>query len=610
VTTESPTIEHPSSASRVIDSVLVANRGEIAVRIVRACRDEGIRSVVCFADPDHDAPFVQLADEAHPLGGRTAQETYLDIEKIIAVACGAGVDAVHPGYGFLSENADFADAVIAAGLVWIGPPPDVIRALGDKVTARRIAEEVGAPLAPGTSGPVADVTEIVDFVDRHGLPVAIKAIHGGGGRGLRVVRDLDDLEATFAAAVREATAAFGRGECFVERYLERARHVEVQVLGDRYGTVRVIGTRDCSLQRRHQKLVEESPAPFLEASQVAVLADSARAICVAAGYEGAGTVEYLLGTDGLISFLEVNTRLQVEHAVTEETTGVDLVRQQFHIARGGRLTVPDLPEPSGHAIEFRINGEDAARGFLPAPGVITRFRPPLGPGVRVDSGVVSGNEISDQFDSLIAKLIVSGDSRGEALRRAARALDEMVVDGLPTVLPFLRAVVRDPDFVGEGPDFRVHTSWIENEYVNDLAPYGTGAESGDQDSVLVTIGRAQLRVALPSLAGMEGAPGDHVRASVRERTLRVVHAVDTSAVRSPMQGTVVKVLVDEGADVVEGQTLVVVEAMKMENPVLAHRSGRAVGIRCAVGDSVAHEDLLLEVQPADGEGAPGEGGQE
>lgn len=585
-----------TKSTRSITRVLIANRGEIAVRILRACRDERIRSVVCYADSDRDAPFVAMADEAHPLGGETAGETYLDVEKLLSIAKLADVDAVHPGYGFLSENADFAQAVIDAGLVWVGPPPSVIRTLGNKVTARGIAEQVGAPLAPGTKAPVSDAGEVRAFIEQHGLPVAIKAAFGGGGRGLRIVRRGEEVEDTFAAAVRESTVAFGRGECFVERYLDRARHVEVQVLGDQHGNVRVLGTRDCSLQRRHQKLVEEAPAPYLSGEQVDVLTASAKAICAAVGYESAGTVEYLIGGDGLISFLEVNTRLQVEHPVTEETTGLDLVRLQFLVARGEPLEIPDTIVPRGHAIEFRINGEDAGRGFLPSPGTVARFVPPLGPGVRLDTGVAAGSAVSGQFDSLMAKLVVSGSSRDEALARARRALDEIVIEGLPTVLPFHRAVVEHPDFTAEDGRFLVHTAWIESVFDNTIEPFDVAVtEDSDPGHVVIDIGREQLRLRLPGLAAMEGEIGRSLRSAVRERTARVATATATQTVSAPMQGTVVKVLTEEGAEVNEGDTIVVVEAMKMENPVRAHRSGVVRGLACVPGQTVAQNDAICEI---------------
>ena len=442
--------------SAALKKVLIANRGEIAVRVVRACQDEEIASVAVYAEPDAEAPFVRLADEAFALGGQTAADSYLDFEKVLDAARRSGADAVHPGYGFLSENADFAQAVLDAGLVWIGPSPQAIRDLGDKVTARHIADRAGAPLVPGTKDPVGDADEVVRFATEHGLPVAIKAASGGGGRGLKVARTLEEIPELYESAFREAASAFGRGECFVERYLDRPRHVEAQVLADQHGNVVVVGTRDCTLQRRHQKLVEEAPAPFLTGEQRDRIHQAARAICAEAHYSGAGTVEFLVGEDGTISFLEVNTRLQVEHPVSEETTGLDLVREQFRIAEGERLRHTTDPEPVGHSIEFRINGEDPGRDFMPAPGKVTRLRTPSGPGVRVDGGIDEGTTIGGNFDSLLAKLIVTGASRAQALQRARRALEEMTVEGIPTVLPFHRAVVRDPAFTAES-GFDVHT---------------------------------------------------------------------------------------------------------------------------------------------------------
>ncbi|GFJ80568.1 acetyl-/propionyl-CoA carboxylase subunit alpha [Phytohabitans houttuyneae] len=479
--------------------VLIANRGEIAVRVIRACRDAGLASVAVYADSDRDALHVTLADEAYALGGDTAPETYLRIDKLVDIARRADADAVHPGYGFLAENADFAEAVIAAGLTWIGPTPQAIRDLGDKVTARHIAQRAGAPLVPGTPDPVAGPEEVVAFAREHGLPVAIKAAFGGGGRGLKVARDLDEIPALFESATREAVAAFGRGECFVERYLDQPRHVEAQVIADQHGNVIVVGTRDCSLQRRHQKLVEEAPAPFLNDDQRKQIHESAKAICREAGYHGAGTVEYLVGRDGTISFLEVNTRLQVEHPVTEETAGIDLVREQFRIADGERLRLAADPTPRGHSIEFRINGEDPGRNFLPAPGTVTRLRLPEGPGVRVDTGIESGNVIGGNFDSLLAKVIISGETRTEALERARRALDEMVVEGMATALPFHRLIVRDPAFTGE--PFTVHTRWIETEWDNTVPPFAGAAAAGEaqeRETVVVEVGGKRLEVSLPA----------------------------------------------------------------------------------------------------------------
>src|SRR3989440_1206994 len=487
--------------------VLIANRGEIAVRVIRACRDAGLGSVAVYADSDRDAPHVRLADEAYALGGDSAADTYLRIDKLIDVAAKSGADAVHPGYGFLAENAEFAQAVLDAGLTWIGPTPQAIRDLGDKVTARHIAQRAGAPLVPGTAEPVAEAGEIVAFAREHGLPVAIKAAFGGGGRGLKVARTVEEIPALFESATREAVAAFGRGECFVERYLDRPRHVEAQVLADTYGNVVVMGTRDCSLQRRHQKLVEEAPAPFLTDGQRSRIHDSAKAICREAGYHGAGRVEYLVGADGTVSFLEVNPGLQVEHPVTEETAGIDLVREQFRIAAGERLRFTADPQPRGHAIEFRINGEDPGRGFLPAPGTVTGLRWPAGPGVRVDTGIESGSVIGGNFDSLLAKVIVYGETRTEALERARRALDETVVDGMATALPFHRAVIRDPAFTSE--PFTVHTRWIGTEWSGVATPHaaipGSVPEPEERTTIVVEVGGKRLEVSLP--AGLNPGPG-------------------------------------------------------------------------------------------------------
>ncbi|HEX2772967.1 MAG TPA: biotin carboxylase N-terminal domain-containing protein, partial [Micromonosporaceae bacterium] len=482
--------------------VLIANRGEIAVRVIRACRDAGLGSVAVYADSDRDALHATLADEAYALGGDTATETYLRIDKLIDVATRAGADAVHPGYGFLAENADFAQSVIDAGLTWIGPTPQAIRDLGDKVTARHIAQRAGAPLVPGTPDPVGGPDEVLAFAVDHGLPVAIKAAFGGGGRGLKVARTMEEIPALFESATREAVAAFGRGECFVERYLDKPRHVEAQVLADQHGNVIVVGTRDCSLQRRHQKLVEEAPAPFLTEAQRAQIHESAKAICREAGYHGAGTVEYLVGADETVSFLEVNTRLQVEHPVTEETAGVDLVREQFRVAAGEKLRFAEDPAPRGHSIEFRINGEDPGRNFLPAPGTVTSLRLPSGPGVRVDAGIRSGDVIGGNFDSLLAKVIVTGETRTEALERARRALDEMVVEGMATALPFHRLIVRDPAFTSE--PFTVHTRWIETEFDNTVPPFagataGSGAAgAAERETVVVEVGGKRLEVSLPA----------------------------------------------------------------------------------------------------------------
>jgi acetyl-CoA/propionyl-CoA carboxylase biotin carboxyl carrier protein len=573
--------------------VLVANRGEIAVRVIRAARDAGLSSVAVYADPDAQAPHVRVADEAHPLHGTSAAQTYLDIDKLLDVAKVSGAEAVHPGYGFLSENADFAQAVLDAGLVWIGPDPQAIRDLGDKVIARRIAKEVGAPLVPGTEAPVASADEIVEFARRHGLPVAIKAAFGGGGRGLKVAKTVEEIPELFESATREAVAAFGRGECFVERYLDRPRHVEAQVLADKHGNVIVVGTRDCSLQRRHQKLVEEAPAPFLSDEQRALIHSSAKQICARAGYSGAGTVEYLVGEDGTISFLEVNTRLQVEHPVSEETTRLDLVLEQFRIARGETLPYDTDPSPQGHSIEFRINGEDPGRNFLPTPGTVTTFQVPEGPGIRVDSGVEAGSVIGDQFDSMLAKLIVTGADRATALARSRRALEEMVVEGIATVLPFHRAVVRDPAFTAEA-GFTVHTRWIETEFDNRIPPYDDGPEV-DDGRVTISIGGRALKVALPGLSTL-GARAEEIRKSSAELAFGARPAGSSGdAVTTPMQGTVVKLAVTDGQRVEQGDLIAVVEAMKMENPVTAHKAGTVTGLSVEVGDTRAQGKVLCEI---------------
>jgi len=585
--------------------VLIANRGEIALRIVRACRDAGLTSIAVYADSDAGAPFARLADEAVPLTGTSPAGTYLDIAKLLAAAEHTGASALHPGYGFLAENADFAQAVIDAGLTWIGPPPQVIRALGDKVAARAIAARVGAPLVPGTPHPVADAAQAVAFARQYGLPIAIKAAHGGGGRGLRIVRDLGEVAGLFEAAVREAEAAFGRGECFVEAYVERGRHVEAQVLADTHGDVLVVGTRDCTLQRRYQKLVEEAPAPFLSAAQQATLEDSAAAICADAGYVSAGTVEFLLSPDGQLSFLEVNTRLQVEHCVTEETTDVDLVRAQLLIAAGRPLAEAVGRQENGpvrrHAIEFRVNAEDPDSGFAPSTGTITRFRPPGGPGVRVDSGVEAGSVIGGQFDSLLAKVIVTGRDRPQALERARRALGEFDLAGVRTTLPFLRQVLTEPAFTAEGPaGFAVHTRWIEQDYLP-AAP--AGAEEPDTERVAVRVGRRWLSVDVPGLAQAREGPLVLAREQARDRLERAGQAAG-DAVRAPMQGTVIRVEVADGDEVAAGQLLVVVEAMKMENPLRAPHPGRVTGLHVSVGDTVAQGATLCQVTP--GQVTPGQ----
>ena len=589
-----PTTDLPHSLSKV----LVANRGEIAVRVIRACRDEGITSVAVYAEPDVDAPFAALADEAFALGGTTAAESYLDMDKIIDAAEKSGADAIHPGYGFLSENAEFAQKVIDAGLTWIGPSPEAIAALGDKVTARHIAEAADAPMAPGTKNPVADADEVVAFADEHGLPVAIKAAYGGGGRGMKVAYTREEIPELFESATREATAAFGRGECFVERYLDKARHVEAQVLADQHGNVVVVGTRDCSLQRRFQKLIEEAPAPFLTDEQRERIHASAKAICREAGYFGAGTVEYLVGADGLISFLEVNTRLQVEHPVTEATTGIDLVREQFRIARGEQLLIDEDPTPHGHAIEFRINGEDAAANFMPAPGTVVAYAEPAGPGVRVDSGVRAGSVIGGQFDSMLAKLIITGATRKQAIERARRALGEYVVAGFPTVIPFHQAILDNPAFVGTEDGFDVYTRWIEEEWDGALpsAASSEAATESDADqpgrrTFAVEVDGRRIEVALPEELV---AAGPAKRKPKKRRANKA--AVSGDAVAAPMQGSVIKVNVAEGDEVAEGDVLVVLEAMKMENPVKAHKAGTVTGLSVEAGAQVNKAAVLMELK--------------
>ncbi|GAA4905473.1 biotin carboxyl carrier protein/biotin carboxylase [Stackebrandtia albiflava] len=576
--------------------VLIANRGEIAVRVIRACVDEGLASVAVYADSDRDAPHARLADEAYALDGLTAADTYLRFDKLLDVAARSGADAVHPGYGFLSENADFAQAVIDAGLTWIGPTPQAIRDLGDKVVARHIAAAAGAPLVPGTSEPVSGPDEVIAFADEHGLPIAIKAAFGGGGRGLKVARERAEIAALYESAVREAEAAFGRGECFVERYLDRPRHVEAQVLADTHGNVIVVGTRDCSLQRRHQKLVEEAPAPFLTDDQRGRIHAAARAICGKAGYHGAGTVEFLVGADGTLSFLEVNTRLQVEHPVSEETTGLDLVREQFRIARGERLDLTEDPAPRGHSIEFRINGEDPGRGFLPAPGTVTRLRLPSGPGVRVDTGIDEGSVIDGNFDSLLAKVIITGATRRQAVERARRALGEMVVDGMATALPFHRAVLTDPAFVDE--PFRVHTRWIETEWQNTVPPFTDTAAPeapGERQSLVVEVGGKRIEVTLPAGLAQTAAPATKA-APKRAGRRGQAAAVGGDALVSPMQGTVVKIEVSDGQTVEAGDTVLVLEAMKMEQPLTAHKAGTVSGLTASVGDVVSAGTSLCEIK--------------
>ena len=581
--------------------VLIANRGEIAVRVARACRDAGLGSVAVYADQDRDALHVRSCDEAFALGGQTPGETYLSVAKLLDVAARAGADAVHPGYGFLAENADFAQAVMDAGLTWIGPPPAAIVALGDKVQARHIAQKVGAPLVPGTSDPVAGADEVVAFAKEHGLPVAIKAAYGGGGRGLKVARDLEEIPELFESAVREAVTAFGRGECFVERFLDHPRHVETQCLADQHGNVVVVSTRDCSLQRRNQKLVEEAPAPYLSPAQLDQLYTSSKAILREAGYVGAGTCEFLVGVDGVISFLEVNTRLQVEHPVSEEVSGIDLVREMFRIADGEALGYDD-PVLRGHSIEFRINAEDAGRGFLPAPGTITSLREPSGPGVRVDSGYEQGESVPQSFDSLLAKLIVTGATRRQALERARRALADYVVEGMPTAIPFHRAVVADPAFAtDDDTPFTVHTRWIETEFQNTIEAYAVpaadAAEAEPRERVTVEVGGRRLEVVLPAaLAGVGSAHAGSAARAPRRKAGQKAGAATGDALTSPMQGTIVKLAVENGQVVAAGDLIVVLEAMKMEQPLTAHRAGTVTDLTAEVGATVASGAVLCEIK--------------
>ncbi|AJE32352.1 acyl-CoA carboxylase alpha subunit [Corynebacterium humireducens NBRC 106098 = DSM 45392] len=586
--------------TKKITKVLVANRGEIAVRVIRAAKDAGIASVAVYAEPDADAPFVGMADEAFALGGQSSAESYLVIEKIIEAAAKSGADAVHPGYGFLAENADFAQAVIDAGLIWIGPPPSAIADLGDKVTARHIAQRANAPMVPGTKDPVAGAEEVVAFAEEYGLPIAIKAAFGGGGRGMKVAYKMEEVAELYESATREAVAAFGRGECFVERYLDKARHVEAQVLADMHGNVIVAGTRDCSLQRRFQKLVEEAPAPFLTDEQRAEIHESAKRICREAGYYGAGTVEYLVGSDGLISFLEVNTRLQVEHPITEETTGLDLVREQFRIAEGQKLRFTEDPTPRGHSFEFRINGEDAGLNFMPAPGTVTRYQQPDGPGVRVDSGVREGSVIGGQFDSMLAKLIVTGENRQEALQRAARALDEFIVEGMPTVIPFHRHIVENPAFVGDENGFEIYTKWIEEVWDNPIEPFVDPADLPEDESVpahkvVVEVDGRRVEISLPGDLAIGGGAAPKKKAKKRRASGGAAGA-SGDAVAAPMQGTVIKVNVEDGQEVAEGDVVVVLEAMKMENPVKAHKSGKVEGLSVEAGAGVTKGQVLLEIK--------------
>ncbi len=586
-----------------ISKVLIANRGEIAVRIARACTDHGIGSVAVYADPDRDALHVKVADEAYALGGATPADSYLRQDKLIEVAAQAGADAVHPGYGFLAENAEFAQRVIDAGLTWIGPSPAAIDALGDKVKARHIALEAQAPLVPGTPDPVDGPDEVVAFAQQHGLPVAIKAAYGGGGRGLKVARTMAEIPELYESAVREAVTAFGRGECFVERFLDHPRHVETQCLADAHGNVVVVSTRDCSLQRRNQKLVEEAPAPFLSEEQQAELVRASKAILTKAEYVGAGTCEFLVGPQGDISFLEVNTRLQVEHCVSEEVTGIDLVREQFRIADGEELGYAD-PAPHAHSIEFRINGEDAGRGFLPAPGTVSTMVIPEGPGVRWDAGLVEGDTVAGAFDSMIAKLIVTGRTRTEAIARSRRVLDELVIEGMPTVIPFHRKVVRDPAFAPADPaaPFTVHTRWIETEFDNDIPPYAgplaDAPESVERQRITVEVGGKRLDVVLPgelSLGGGGGTVGPRKKAPRRAGGGGAATAASGDALTAPMQGTIVKLAVADGQQVEQGELVLVLEAMKMEQPITAHKAGTISGLSAEVGATVTSGAVLCQI---------------
>ena len=588
--------------SGLITKVLIANRGEIAVRIARAAKDSSRQSVAVYADQDRDSLHVRVADEAYALNGTTSQETYLVVEKLISIAKRSNCDAVHPGYGFLAENADFARAVISAGLTWIGPSPEAIERLGDKVSARHVAEKVGAPLAPGTLNPVASAKEVLDFVAKHGLPVAIKAAYGGGGRGIKVAYQESEITELFESATREAVAAFGRGECFVEKYLEKPRHVETQCLADSAGNVVVVSTRDCSLQRRHQKLIEEAPAPFLSPEQVTKLYDSSKAILKEVGYEGAGTCEFLIAQDGTISFLEVNTRLQVEHPVSEEVTGLDLVREQFRIAEGGLIDYPD-PIVTGHSFEFRINGEDPGRNFMPAPGPVHVFRVPGGPGVRVDSGVESGDSISGNFDSMVAKLIVTGKDRAQALERSRRALAELQVLGLPTVIPFHRKIVNDPAFIASDGKFGVYTRWIETEWNNDIKPWGGQADQLDQlansrSSVVVEVDGKRLEVSLPSRMLQTGSQFA-TSGRAPKRNISSHHSssgAGDKSIKAPMQSTVVKLTVSAGDKVVEGAQILVLEAMKMEQSIASPRDGVIKTVKVSVGETVPSGTVLVEFE--------------
>ncbi|OHQ15820.1 biotin carboxylase N-terminal domain-containing protein [Rothia sp. HMSC064F07] len=591
----------PGRHTGPVSKILIANRGEIAVRVIRAARDEGLQTVAVYADPDRDAQHVKLADEAYALGGATAAQSYLVMDKLIEIARRSGADAVHPGYGFLSENAQFAQKCIDAGLTWIGPSPESITQLGDKVAARHIAQKVGAPLVPGTKDPVKSADEVVAFADEHGLPIAVKAAFGGGGRGIKVARDRESIVEMYESAVREATAAFGRGECFIERFLDSPRHVETQCLADAHGNVVVVSTRDCSLQRRNQKLVEEAPAPYLSAEQNERLYEASRAILREAGYQGAGTCEFLVGTDGTISFLEVNTRLQVEHPVSEEISGLDLVREQFRIARGEKIEEKD-PVLRGHSFEFRINGEDAGRSFMPAPGTIEKLTVPTGPGVRWDSGFVAGDVIGGNFDSMLAKLIVTGADREQALQRARRALAELTIEGMPTVIPFHRVVLDDPAFApAEGGEFKVHTRWIETEFNNTIPMYSGAPGSVDSDedertTVVVEVNGKRLEVSLPDLSGGAKPAAKPAVKTRKSRSARGAAKGGGDELTSPMQGTIVKVAASDGDTVAEGDLILVLEAMKMEQPITAHKAGKVSGLSAKPGDTVTSGAVLATIK--------------
>lgn len=591
----------PGRHTGPVSKILIANRGEIAVRVIRAARDVGLQTVAVYADPDRDSQHVKLADEAYALGGATAAQSYLVMDKLIEIALRSGADAVHPGYGFLSENAQFAQKCIDAGLTWIGPSPESITQLGDKVAARHIAQKVGAPLVPGTKDPVKSADEVVAFADEHGLPIAVKAAFGGGGRGIKVARDRESIVEMYESAVREATAAFGRGECFIERFLDSPRHVETQCLADAHGNVVVVSTRDCSLQRRNQKLVEEAPAPYLSAEQNERLYEASRAILREAGYQGAGTCEFLVGTDGTISFLEVNTRLQVEHPVSEEISGLDLVREQFRIARGEKIEEKD-PVLRGHSFEFRINGEDAGRSFMPAPGTIEKMTVPTGPGVRWDSGFVAGDVIGGNFDSMLAKLIVTGADRKQALQRARRALAELTIEGMPTVIPFHRVVLDDPAFApAEGGDFKVHTRWIETEFNNTIPMYSGAPGSVDSDenertTVVVEVNGKRMEVSLPDLSGGAKPAAKPAAKTRKSRSARSAAKGGGDELTSPMQGTIVKVAASDGDTVAEGDLILVLEAMKMEQPITAHKAGKVSGLSAKAGDTVTSGAVLATIK--------------